>query len=334
MSRSASGRGRASTAPSSLSLDALCGVLIRVQLRWGGPGGVAIRRPATPGDPSDPAYNWVIYDRAVRRAATVGIKLIFSIWGTPRWENGGAGYNVAPRSAVDLQQFAVAAANRYSGSYAPPNAPVLPAVKYWLAWNEPNNPVFLKPQFKRVGKTWTFEAAQDYAKICEAVWAGVHAARVTGDKVACGLTAPRGNNNPGQPRASVAPLTFLNAVHAAGLKHFDAAGNEYDVTVFGVLRDLSNPLAAPPDINPGPAAGTFVTIDRAVGGLRVSGSRKLGGKETAPRLVAGADVQRLRDERANFVSNAGVPGPRLPMACQDVALLDEVACWLAACRLS
>jgi len=90
------------------------------------------------------------------------------------------------------------------------------------------------------------------------------------------------------------------------LKHFDAAGNEYDVTVFGVLRDLSNPLAAPPDINPGPTAGTFVTIDRTVGGLRLSGSRKLGALETAPRLVAGADLQRLRDERANFVSSGGL----------------------------
>ncbi|HKT58528.1 MAG TPA: TonB-dependent receptor [Gemmatimonadales bacterium] len=90
-----------------------------------------------------------------------------------------------------------------------------------------------------------------------------------------------------------------------GLKHFDAAGNEYDVTVFGVLRDLANPLAAPPDINPGPTAGTYVTIDRTVGGLRLSGSRKLGTVATAPRLVAGADLQRLRDVRANFVSNAG-----------------------------
>jgi iron complex outermembrane recepter protein len=89
------------------------------------------------------------------------------------------------------------------------------------------------------------------------------------------------------------------------LQHFDAEGNEYNVTVFGVLRDLANPLAAPPDINPGLTHGTYVTIDRTVGGLRLSGSRKLGTPETAPRLVAGADVQRLRDERANFVSIAG-----------------------------
>jgi iron complex outermembrane receptor protein len=89
------------------------------------------------------------------------------------------------------------------------------------------------------------------------------------------------------------------------LKHYDAAGNEYDVTVFGVLRDLANPLAAPPDINPGATHGTYVTIDRTVAGLRLSASRKLGTPETAPRLVAGADLQRLRDKRANFVSVSG-----------------------------
>jgi iron complex outermembrane recepter protein len=92
---------------------------------------------------------------------------------------------------------------------------------------------------------------------------------------------------------------------ALALQHFDAAGNQYDISVFGLLRDLANPLAAPPDINPGPTAGTFVAIDRAVGGLRLSATRRLGPDETSPRLVAGADVQRLRDDRANFVSDAG-----------------------------
>lgn len=92
---------------------------------------------------------------------------------------------------------------------------------------------------------------------------------------------------------------------ALGLRHYDEAGNEYEVTVFGLLRDLANPLAAPPDINPGPTAGTFVAIDRVVGGLRLSGSRRLGAAETSPRLVTGADVQRMRDDRQNFVSNAG-----------------------------
>ena len=94
---------------------------------------------------------------------------------------------------------------------------------------------------------------------------------------------------------------------ALGLRHFDAQGNQYDVTVFGLLRDLENPLAAPP---PGPfipTAGTYVRIDRVVGGARVTGSRRLGSAVTAPRLVVGGDVQRMRDNRQNFVSDAGTP---------------------------
>jgi iron complex outermembrane recepter protein len=94
---------------------------------------------------------------------------------------------------------------------------------------------------------------------------------------------------------------------ALGLRHVDSQGNEYGVSVFGLLRDLKNPLAAPP---PGPfipTAGTYVAIDRVVGGARLSGSRHLGAAPTAPRITAGADVQRMRDDRQNFVSNAGAP---------------------------
>ena len=94
---------------------------------------------------------------------------------------------------------------------------------------------------------------------------------------------------------------------AFGLRHFDHAGNEYEATVFGLLRDLANPLAAPPDINPGPTAGTYVAIDRAVGGARLSASRRLGRSEESPRLNAGADLQLMRDDRQNFVHSGGIP---------------------------
>ena len=31
---------------------------------------------------------------------------------------------------------------------------VIPRVLMWLAWNEPNNPAFLAPQWKKVGKRY------------------------------------------------------------------------------------------------------------------------------------------------------------------------------------
>jgi iron complex outermembrane receptor protein len=95
---------------------------------------------------------------------------------------------------------------------------------------------------------------------------------------------------------------------ALGLRHFDEAGNEYEATVFGLLRDLANPLAAPPEgiVGAPPTAGTYVAIDRVVGGARGSLNRRLGASHAAPRLTAGFDLQRMRDDRENLVSDAGV----------------------------
>ena len=94
---------------------------------------------------------------------------------------------------------------------------------------------------------------------------------------------------------------------ALRVRHYDAGGNEYEATVFGLLRDLANPLAAPPPSGITPTSGTYVAIDRAVGGARASGNRRLGSQVDAPKLTAGVDLQRMRDDRENFVSNAGQP---------------------------
>ena len=147
--------------------------------------------------------------------------VLFSIYGTPAWANGGLG---AERRA-DAQRPTCATSRspprkRYSGQFPDGQGGLLPAVKEWLAWNEPNNPLFLAPQYKR--QRGRSSAAIDYAKICNAVYSGVHATLIAGERVGCGVTAPRGNNNPSSSRPSVSPLAFLRAVKKAGLKTFDA----------------------------------------------------------------------------------------------------------------
>jgi hypothetical protein len=208
--------------PSFAAFEALHVQVIRLDLYWGGRLGVARRRPANAADPNDSAYDWSIYDRAVTDAAARGIQVLFSILGTPSWENQAGGWNHSPSNPYDLRAFALAAAVRYSGTWLGPSGQPLPRVRLWAAWNEPNNPVFLQPQYRLVGGRWLIESARQYARICEAVWLGVHAAHVTGDEVACGLTAPHGNDNPRSARPSVAPIAFVDAVAAAGLKHVDA----------------------------------------------------------------------------------------------------------------
>ena len=71
--------------------------LIRVNLWWGGPNGVARRRPAVASNPADPAYDWATYDRTVRYANAYKIGVIFTVIGTPSWANGAAGWNAAER---------------------------------------------------------------------------------------------------------------------------------------------------------------------------------------------------------------------------------------------
>jgi len=196
--------------------------MIRVTLWWGGPIGAATQRPVAPADPGDSAYRWTAYDRVVRAASAAGIKVMFTILGTPSWESGIAAWNRAPRDAADMEAFAAAAARRYNGSYKPGDAAALPAVRYWTAWNEPNSPVFLRPQYRRVGTTWIVQSGRDYARICNAVVAGVKSGGGAKSLVACGVTAPRGNNQPNTSRASISPLAFLQAMWAAGARGFDA----------------------------------------------------------------------------------------------------------------
>jgi hypothetical protein len=228
--------------------------LIRINLVWGGPNGVAERRPARPANPADPAYDWSSYDRTVNYAAQYGMKVVFSIIGTPPWANSAAGVNRVPRNARDLQNFAVAAATRYSGRFKAPDGRILPPVRHWVAWNEPNNPIFLRPQFvKRAGKN-VIQSAIDYAKICNAIVKGVRTTSIGANKVACGVTGPRGNNNAGSPRASTSPIAFLRALKKAGATGFDAYAHH---PYYGKRQETPS---TPPPLGSRGQAPTAVTL--------------------------------------------------------------------------
>ena len=196
--------------------------IVRITIDW---ASVAKRRPKAPADPADRAYNWTAVDHVISQAALNKVRVLAAIYGTPRW--AGRAKNRIPRRMTDLRLFAFAAAKRYSGTYRVlqrENEPqrTLPAVRHWLVWNEPNNPVFLKPQWKMVKRKWRPQSAFNYAKLCRAVWVGVHSTRIRGEKVACGATGPRGNDAPRRSRPSTSPLVFLTWLRRAGLKRFDA----------------------------------------------------------------------------------------------------------------
>ena len=240
--------------------------VVRVTLWW---RGVATKRPANPTNPADPAYNWFGYDRAVQDAAKYRIKILFSIVGTPGWANGRRSQKYAPTRPKDLQNFAAAAAKRYSGTFKPTTEdPALPAVHLWLAWNEPNNPVFLYPQYKRVHGRWVPLSAFSYARICNAVYSGVHAVQRGAAKVACGATDPRGNNQPRSRRASISPLAFLRMAKRYHLRRFDAwAHHPY------AARPSQTPTTKPPNAKTSIILGNLGDLVKEV--TRLYGNKRI-----------------------------------------------------------
>jgi cellulase (glycosyl hydrolase family 5) len=158
-------------------------------------------RPVNAVDPFDPAYRLDDVDDLVRSAQQRGMELLVTIWGTPGWANGGQPPNRPPRDSADVEDFASALADRYSGRHEG-----YPAVRLFSAWNEPNLEQFLAPQFDSAGRS---VGPARYAPIARAVYDGVK--RGNPDAlVAIGETSPRGHDVPsdGPVQDSHSPARF------------------------------------------------------------------------------------------------------------------------------
>jgi hypothetical protein len=176
----------------------------------------APERPANPVDPFDPAYKLEEIDDLARNAQQRGIELLVTIWGTPEWANGGEKPNRPPTDPADLESFAQALADRYSGRH-----PGYPAVRLFSAWNEPNLEQFLAPQFDEAGRSVGPEL---YAPIARAIYEGVKQAN-TEALVAVGETSPRGRDLPseGTVQDSHSPARFARLLsEQEPLVSFDA----------------------------------------------------------------------------------------------------------------
>jgi hypothetical protein len=137
----------------------------------------------------DNTYDWAWTDSVVRGLRAHGIAPVVTIWGTPRWANGGRRPSVAPRSPSALGAFAGAAARRYGGQVA-----------HWVIWNEPNQIRWLRPA-----------SPQTYTRLLNASYAAIKRASPSA-KVAGGVTAPRGN------AGGVSPVDWIRAMHRYGAR--------------------------------------------------------------------------------------------------------------------
>jgi len=100
--------------------------VVRFTLRW---DQVAAQKPTDPRSPS--GYDWGLSGEVLDGLHAQGIRTLVTLYGSPRWANGGRSPANLPSSGFG--DFVAAAAQRF------------PWVRMWTAWNEPNNRTFSVP---------------------------------------------------------------------------------------------------------------------------------------------------------------------------------------------
>jgi hypothetical protein len=137
-----------------------------------------------------PADKWDNLDGLVASAKAQNVALTLTLTGpVPKWATKAKKDNLTDPVPAEFGAFATAIGRRYGAD-----------VSTWSIWNEPNQPQFLKPQYKS-GKP---ASPKLYRKLYQAAYAGLRSTPANaGDTILIGETSPRGNTN------VVHPLAFL-----------------------------------------------------------------------------------------------------------------------------
>jgi len=186
---------------------------VRFLVPWGAIAPATLTSRFQPANASDPRYSWSTLDGQVEDAVAHDQHVVLTIDGAPAWALGRDPPPSAPPgtwrpSPSALGAFAHAVAERYSGHFPNPLRPGhdLPRVTYFQAWNEPNLPVALTPQWTRNSRgQWIPASPSFYRRMLNAVYANVKAVQPNAFVLAAG-TAPYGDP-PGVNR--MRPVVFV-----------------------------------------------------------------------------------------------------------------------------
>lgn len=166
-------------------------------------------------DPSNPSYAFDLLDSGVRDAADHGLSALLMLFrapdsalSTPIWPFAAPG-TWAPRPEA-MSAFATALARRYDGTFPDPRRPgaTLPRVRLWQAWNEPNLPNYLQPQWVGRDGAWDPFSPVWYRRMLNAFTAAVKAVQPDNVVAAAGI-APAGEPIDGDGRMT--PVRFVHA---------------------------------------------------------------------------------------------------------------------------
>jgi hypothetical protein len=161
-----------------------------------------------------PTRNWDRYDRLVRAARNLGLRVYFNVTPPgPAWARGRAPRglrSVVKRAwkpdAGEFAKFVEAVGRRYSGRYRDENddRSVIPRVDFWSLLNEPNQAGWLAPQWERGRMAAPAMARELYLRGRAALDRTGHGR----DTILFGETAPLGSSQRGQ-RSPIRPKPFF-----------------------------------------------------------------------------------------------------------------------------
>ncbi len=189
--------------------------VVRIPVEW---RYIASSPPPAGFDASDaasPGYDFARVDAAVRSTVAAGLTPLLVVTAAPdfaeaphRWSYAYPG-SWAPNPTA-FGEFATAVARRYGGSFQDPLQPgrMLPRVRLYEAWNEPNLARYLEPQWVAEGGRWRPFAPLLYRQLLNAFYTAVKAV-APGDTVIAGGLAPNG-----EPAGTgrMTPVAFLRAL--------------------------------------------------------------------------------------------------------------------------
>jgi len=170
-------------------------------------------------DPASPEYRFSPIDAAVRSAVDAGLSPLLVIShapafaeASPRWPYAYPGsWDPSPAA---IGEFAAALARRYDGSFPDPQAPggVLPRVRLFQAWNEPNLTRYLEPQWIVEDGHWRAFAPLIYRQMLNGFYTGVKSVEPDDVVLAAGI-APDGDS---EGAGRMQPVRFLRELLCLG----------------------------------------------------------------------------------------------------------------------
>jgi hypothetical protein len=187
--------------------------LTRVDVLW---SLVATRRPTNPRDPTDPAYDWSLYDQILRSLRDRGIGAIVDFYHTPSWATRSGEDNAAPRAA-DAAAFAGALARRYNGRSRDARG-LLPEVRRIEVWNEPNFGTFWVPQCHQTARGIVLDSPRAYAALLTIAYREIKAANPNAVVVA-GVAGPGGDTASVCPDSGDISIGTGDFISALGREH-------------------------------------------------------------------------------------------------------------------